>query len=585
MFDETLHAKALKNELNVSFGGHSAKGLKAENQDAFAALNTKAQEKESKGVIACLADGCSSAKNAKQASQLSVTHFINEYLNTPESWAVKKSVSKVLASLNQWLYSQSVNYNHLGQRQADWMTTFTALILKSATGYIFHLGDTRITRLRGNKIEAITRDHKVNDTLTRALGAQLHQEIDVYEVDLKADDIYILTCDGVHDVLPNSDIAKLINEHVNLERTNLENAAKAITELALARGSDDNVSCLLVKVENIAEQKLDELYHSLTRRKIPPALNVGQKIDDYTVIRKLHASSRSHIYLVQQAPDIPPVVLKAPSVNFEDDVHYLQGFIREGWVGQRINHLNVMKVLSTQSQSRFLYHICEYMDGQTLSDWKHDVPHPEITQVRSIIEQIVHALRAFQRLDMVHRDLKLDNVMIDAHGKVTLIDYGTVSVAAMDESVKQIADDCPQGTADYTAPETLITMHADFKSDLFSLGVIAYELLCSKLPYKPLPLNHVAPKDYSHWHYTSIRKYRADIPFWLDQALMKALAPKPELRYQAFSEFINDINKPNPYLESTANKSSIMKRDPVMVWKCISLCLFIALVCVLIIKT
>ena len=102
---------------------------------------------------------------------------------------------------------------------------------------------------------------------------------------------------------------------------------------------------------------------------------------------------------------------------------------------------------------------------------------------------------------------------------------------------------------------------------------------------KPLPLNHVAPKDYSHWHYTSIRKYRADIPFWLDQALMKALAPKPELRYQAFSEFINDINKPNPYLESTANKSSIMKRDPVMVWKCISLCLFIALVCVLIIKT
>ena len=80
MFDETLHAKSLKNELNVSFGGHSAKGLKAENQDAFAALNTKAQEKESKGVIACLADGCSSAKNAKQASQLSVTHFINEYL-------------------------------------------------------------------------------------------------------------------------------------------------------------------------------------------------------------------------------------------------------------------------------------------------------------------------------------------------------------------------------------------------------------------------------------------------------------------------------------------------------------------------
>ena len=81
MFDETQKASALTNELNVEFGGHSSKGIKTENQDAFAALNTQAQEKESKGVIACLADGCSSAKNAKQASQLSVTHFINEYLN------------------------------------------------------------------------------------------------------------------------------------------------------------------------------------------------------------------------------------------------------------------------------------------------------------------------------------------------------------------------------------------------------------------------------------------------------------------------------------------------------------------------
>ncbi|WP_338362977.1 bifunctional protein-serine/threonine kinase/phosphatase [uncultured Pseudoalteromonas sp.] len=578
MFYETQHAQVRNNTLDVSFGGHSDAGIKDENQDAFAALNTEHEQKETKGAVACIADGCSSAKNAKQASQLSVIHFINEYLNTPDSWAVKKSVSKVLASLNQWLYSQSVNYNHLGQRQADWMTTFTALILKSATGYIFHLGDTRITRLRDNQIEAITRDHKVNDTLTRALGAQPHQEIDVYEVELKADDIYILTCDGVHDVLPYSEIVNEINAH-----NNLEFAAKAITSRAIAQGSDDNVSCLLVKVNSIAQQNLDELYQTLTQRKIPPALNVGQVIDGYTVIRKINESSRSHIYLVQQAPDTPPVVLKAPSVNFEDDVHYLQGFIREGWVGQRIDHPNVMKVLNTQSQSRFLYHICEYMDGQTLSDYKHDVPYLEIAKVRSIVKQIVHALRAFQRLDMVHRDLKLDNVMIDAHGKVTLIDYGTVSVAAMNESVMQIADECPQGTIDYTAPETLISLHADFKSDMFSLGVIAYELLCSKLPYKTLPINHT-PIDYSHWQYTSIRKYRADIPFWLDQALMKALAPKPELRYHAFSDFLTDISKPNPQLQSSANKIPIMKRDPVLVWKSISLCLFIILLCVLIIK-
>jgi serine/threonine protein kinase/serine/threonine protein phosphatase PrpC len=579
MFDETATVKTIKNELIVSFGGNTSKGIKDVNQDAFAALNTKTSEKEIKGVVACLADGCSSAKKAKEAAQLSVTYFINEYLNTPDSWAVKKSVSKVLTSLNQWLYSQSAHQNYIGQRQADWMTTFSAIILKSTTGYIFHLGDTRVTRLRGKDMEPLTRDHKVNDSLTKALGAELHQEVDVVQCELKQGDIYILTCDGVHDVLSQTDIASEINK-----QSNLELAAQHITQLAINKGSTDNVTCLLVKIDQLPEQNLEELYRSLTMRKIPNSLSVGQTIDQYTVIRKLHASARSHIYLVQESAQQPPVVLKAPSINFEEDIHYLQGFIREGWVGQRINHPNVMKVLSTAPESRFLYHICEYMDGQTLADFKHDVPYLEITQVRSIIEQIVQALRAFQRLDMVHRDLKLDNVMIDAHGKITLIDYGTVSVGAMDESVHQIADECPQGTADYTAPETLLTMHADFKSDLFSLGVIAYELLCSKLPYKPLSANQVAPKDYSHWQYISIRSHRADIPFWLDQALMKALAPKPELRYQAFSEFIYDINKPNPNLEGTINKTSLLKRDPILVWKSISMFLFVILIFVLIYK-
>lgn len=568
------------NELQVSFGGHSGPGNKADNQDAFAALHTKGHDLDYKGIVACIADGCSSAKFAKEAANLSVSHFINEYLATEPSWSVKKSVSKVLASLNLWLYSQTPTNSQQTHRQAHWMTTFSALILKSTTGYIFHLGDTRVAQFRDGELTQLTRDHKVNQHLTKALGAELHQEVDVYQFEIKQQDIYVLSCDGVHDFVTQTHIIECINSDNDLEA-----AAKAITQRAIAQGSDDNVSCLLVKVQQIPKKCLDERYRDLTKRKIPAVLQVGQQLDQYKVLRQIYASTRSHIYLVQSNEYSAPVVLKTPSINFAEDLHYLQGFMREGWVGQRINHPNVMKVLSTADDSDFLYHICEYMDGQTLRQWQADTPDPQLSQVRNIALQIVQALRAFQRLDMVHRDLKPDNVMIDAHGKVTLIDYGTVKIAAMHDDINQIVDECPQGTLGYTAPETLVTLNADFKSDLFSLAVIIYELLSGQLPYKSLSSAQQAPSGSTLWHYRSIRDYRSDIPFWFDQTLMKATAVKPEHRYSSFSEFINDLNTPNSQLSITPiDKPGFYQRNPVMVWQVIAICLFLCLLAVLIIK-
>ncbi|MDQ9093713.1 bifunctional protein-serine/threonine kinase/phosphatase [Pseudoalteromonas haloplanktis] len=573
-----IAAAHVVNELRVSFGGHSASGIKADNQDAFAALNTQGHERDHKGIVACIADGCSSAKFAKEAANLSVSHFINEYLATEPSWSVKKSVSKVLASLNLWLYSQTPTNSQQTHRQAHWMTTFSALILKSTSGFIFHLGDTRVAQFRDGELTQLTRDHKVNQHLTKALGAELHQEVDVYQFELKQHDIYVLSCDGVHDFLSKTQIIECINSEQDLEA-----AAKAITQLAIAQGSDDNVSCLLVKVQQLPKKCLDERYRDLTKRKIPSVLQVGQQLDQYKVLRQIYASTRSHIYLVQSDEYTAPVVLKTPSVNFAEDLHYLQGFMREGWVGQRIDHPNVMKVLSTADDSAFLYHICEYMDGQTLRQWQADNPKPQISQVRNIALQIVQALRAFQRLDMVHRDLKPDNVMIDAHGKVTLIDYGTVKIASIHDDIHQITDECPQGTLGYTAPETLQTLNADFKSDLFSLAVIVYELLSGHLPYKSLSSNQSTSSSSTFWHYRSIRDYRNDIPFWFDQTLMKATAVKPEHRYSSFSEFINDLNTPNSQLNMTViDKPSFYQRNPVMVWQVIAIGLFLCLLTVLI---
>jgi serine/threonine protein phosphatase PrpC len=601
--------KGNENKLSLSFGGYSCAGKKAQNQDVFAALIPQENDIVSKGIVATIADGVSSASKAAEAAQLSVTQFINDYYATPETWSTQKSAAKVLTSLNQWLYSQSDGIN---KQSTEWLTTFSALIVKSSTGYIFHVGDTRISLFRENKISAITHDHNRKQShghtvLTRALGADSRLKVDAHQVDIQAGDIYLLTCDGVHEYLTDKQIsAELLklNKQNDSPPTNqaLEQGSRQLTQLAIEHGSDDNVSCLLVYINSTPNRELIEIERDLLNKTIPPALSIGMKLDGYKVCKIIHASTRSHIYLVESLiensvenfdgnltdnatenkTDKTLSVLKVPSENFSDDPFYLQGFMREAWLGERINHQHVMKIKTANINSPFLYHICEYINGQTLTQWMFDNPLPNIAQVRDIIQQITHALRTFQRLELVHRDLKPDNIMIGSNGQIKLIDYGTVLIASLAENSDTLTETQPQGTLNYIAPETLLTLKADHQSDLFSLGVIAYEMLCGELPYKPMRRAEVCFSDYSQWQYRSIKQFRGDFPIWLDLALEKSTKANPNFRYHAFSEFNADLNKPNLSAIEDYKNQPIMQRNPVQFWQGISALLFMVLTIVLI---
>jgi len=581
--------------LTVSIGGYSSAGLKAENQDAFAALTPKAAEISAKGAVAVIADGVSSASNAAQASQLSVTQFISDYYGTPATWSTQKSASKVLSSLNQWLFSQDSQLTHHQQsglhQSQQWLTTFSAIILKSTSGYIFHVGDSRISQYRQQKLDSITRDHNHKQgskhvVLTRALGADSRLKVDFHKVDLQVNDIYLLTCDGVHDFISQETLKKHLNQLPEKPTNNdLEHTSQIIVQDALEQGSDDNLSCLLVHVASMPNRNLDEIERDLLSKAIPPALKEGMMLDGYKVRKIIYQSNRSHLYLVENEAaqadiaktDKNLMVLKVPSHNFSDDTLYLQGFKREAWVGERIDHANVMKIRSASPNSKFLYHLCEYIDGQTLTQWMQDNPKPNIDQVRKIISQIIAALRVFQRLELVHRDLKSDNIMIDQLGQVKIIDYGTVKVASLLEDRQTINETVPLGTMNYTAPETLLTLQADNRSDLFSLGVICYEMLCGQLPYKPMKHSGVQFEQYSQWQYLSIKQYRPELPLWLDLALRQATNADPESRYQSFSEFQTDLNKPNISAVEQFKTQPLLQRDPVKFWQTCSLILFFLL--------
>ncbi|MBL4911372.1 MAG: bifunctional protein-serine/threonine kinase/phosphatase [Alteromonadaceae bacterium] len=620
-------------KLSLAIGGYSCAGIKSENQDAFAAHTPSNYELVTKGAVAVLADGVSSASKAAEAAQMAVTQFIAEYYATPETWSTKKSAGKVLNSLNQWLFSQgsvleTPSFDGTKSRDSElrqddnyyeqyqqWLTTFTALIIKSTTGFVFHVGDSRLSLFQQQKIRQITKDHnqkqgRNNIVLTRALGADSRLKVDVHQLDLQENDLYMLSCDGVHDFISKKVLRDiLLTLPLKPDNQALEQVSKTIVEQALAAGSDDNVSCLLVSVNQLPTKQLDEIERELLAKAIPPALKVGQKIDGYKVLKVLHASTRSHLYLVQQdlvlheqssAPALKqktnqgikqaqPLVLKAPSANFIDDSIYLQGFIREAWVGERIDHTNVMRIKEPEHNSQFLYHLCEHIDGQTLTDWMHDNPKPTIEQVRNIVRQLVAALRAFQRLELVHRDLHPDNVMINANGQIKLIDYGTVWVAALAEKQDTLIETMPQGSLDYIAPETLISLKATYQSDLFSLGVIGYQLLCGELPFKPFSYSNMQQvigqsrqqQNFALWQYRSIKQFRPELPLWLDLMLEHATAPDITNRYDAYSELLTDLTTPNIAAVEAYQQQPLLQRNPVKFWQTTSLVLFIALIAAL----
>lgn len=560
--------------LEINIGGYTSAGVKSENQDAFAAYNATGLEAYYKGITAVVADGVSICERAKEASQVACTNFINDYYSTPETWTVKESAARVLNSLNSWLHQNGT------ARRSDFsemVTTFSSVIFKSTTAHIFHVGDSSIWRYQDQQLEQLTRSHSIpqrngNGLLSRALGMELHLEADYLSHELQQGDLFLLMSDGIESFID----AKELKQMLSVSYLSLEQCAKAIANKALANGSDDNLSVLLCKVDSLPQASLEETQRELSQRVIPPVMSIGNKIDDFVVEQILYSGTRSHLYLVRDNSN-KKLVLKTPSENFSDDAAALESFIREQWIGQQLNHPNVMQVYKRELDSTFMYNLYEYLPAQTLRGWSQDNPQPSLLAVRELAQQMVSGLRAFQRKSMIHRDLKPENVMVDEHGQIKLIDFGTVKVNGLAEISTALREHAPVGSVNYIAPEYLMGSEGAYRSDIFSLGVIIYELLCGELPFKAMSDKRI-PATYSYWQYRNIKEHRPDIPDWINGALEKACAPNPKDRYQAFSEFLHDLKQPNNSLVKANQSKPLAERNPVLLWQLISLALLIALV-------
>lgn len=570
-------------QLTISVGQYSDPGRKETNQDFHGVYIPKEPQLSSKGIAIALADGISSSDVSQIASEAAVKGFLEDYFCTSDAWSVKKSAQRVLIATNSWLHAQTRQSQYRYDNDRGYVCTLSAMVIKSTTAHIFHVGDTRIYRLRSNALEQLTHDHRFwisqdKSYLGRALGINSQLEIDYQALPVETRDIFLFATDGVYEYASPYFIINAVNASGN----DLHTAAKAIVDEAYGQGSPDNLTVQIVRIEDLPDLDADELYQQLTELPFPPTLDARVIIDDYKIVRELHSSSRSHVYLAVDNETQSPVVIKTPSIALRGDPAYLERFLMEEWIARRINSAYVLKPCAHTRKRNFLYIVTEYIDGRTLAQWMIDNPKPDMETVRGIVEQIAKGLRAFHRLEMLHQDLRPDNIMIDSTGTVKIIDFGSTRVAGLMEITTPIERSHLLGTAQYTAPEYFLGESGTTYSDIFSLGVIAYQMLSGKLPYGTEVSKARTRAAQKKLTYRSVLDEDREIPAWIDDALRKAVHPNPYQRYEELSEFIYDLRHPNQvFLNKT--RLPLIERNPLVFWKSVSLILAV-IVFVLLIK-
>jgi tRNA A-37 threonylcarbamoyl transferase component Bud32 len=531
-----------------------------------------------KGTCALISDSSSRNAIAKQAGDLSVRAFLADYFSTPEHWDVKTSATRVLHALNAWCYSQS---QHL--REGNYVAALSVVIYRGREAHLFHMGDTLVFRLRGAEFEKLSRDHVADlggyRYPSRALGLDGTIDIDYLSLSLKQGDIFLFTTRAVQGTLMPSDYVQLIRQDASDLDAACERLAEEANRRAESRGYGAEPFCFqLVRIDELPIEERDlpgGVYGDLP---IPPELDVGDRLDGLEVQEVLSRTAQSRVYRVRDMRSEREMVMKAPSPEISTRNAYLEHFMLQQWVVERVHSPFVVRIIQPSRPRRYLYYLMAHVQGETLETWAQRHPKACIAQRLDIANQLGKAVQALHNRDLLHQQIHPGNVLIDHHGKVLLTDFSACHMREMDgqkrsrELVHQV------GLTSHTAPEYALDDGVGRRSDQYSLASTVYWLLTGEIPYALSPDRLRSHTDLEQLVYRSASSRNSDVPEALDSALRRALSPQRALRYRRMSEFLRALRRSLGSEGGTSSERPTAKGMPVFFWQGVAGVLLLLLV-------
>ncbi len=554
--------------LRLAIGQHSEAGRKPLNQDFHGIAQPTAAQRRSRGIALAIADGISSSSVSQVASAAAVRGFLEDYYGTSEAWTVRRAAQCVLAATNGWLHAQTQRGDGRFDKDRGHVCTFSALVFKGREVHLLHVGDTRAYRVHATALEQLSHDHRVRldggqTYLGRALGISPHLEVDHACWPTEIGETYLLATDGAYEHLDAFLVINTISRHGD----DLQAAAQALVTTALARGSPDNATVMLARVESLPDTAGPPMRHE--RLRLPPRLTPRMEFEGYRVVRELYTSARSQVVLAVDAEG-REWALKLPSAEMGTDHRALDRFATEEWVARRVDSPHVVKAAPAEKRREHLFTAMEFISGQTLAQWMTDHPKPGLDEVRQLVGQIARGLQVLHRKEMLHQDLRPENLMIDRQGTVILIDLAAAHVAGLNEGWGDARATDIAGSLQYTAPEYFTGDGGTPLSELFSLAVLTYQMLTGALPYGLQLPQMRGSRDLHRLQYVPLRTRRPDLPEWLDRVLRKALHPQPARRQQALSEFAHDLYAPGAEFMGR-DRTPLQQRHPLLFWQVLAL--------------
>lgn len=267
-------------------------------------------------------------------------------------------------------------------------------------------------------------------------------------------------------------------------------------------------------------------------------LSKGQKINDrYEIVTSVGEGGMANVYLANDIILDRNVALKVLRGDLENNEKFIRRFQREAKSVSDLSHPNIVEVYDVGEEEGQHYIVMEYIDGKTLKQLVQKRGALTVAEVIDIMAQITDGLKSAHAAYIIHRDIKPQNIMIQDNGMIKITDFGI----AMSMNATQLTQtNSVMGSVHYLPPEQASGKTATMKSDIYSAGILMYELLTGSVPFKGDNAVEIALKQMKE-RIPSIRKQNPLIPQSVENIVLKATAKNPKNRYETIEEMHEDV--------------------------------------------
>jgi serine/threonine protein phosphatase PrpC len=550
----------------------SERGERPDNEDYVGSLATGHARSV---IIAAIADGVGGAKGGRVAAELAVRGFIEGCFGITVHTSPKEIALHSLESINRWIHAVGrVDPNLQGMA-----CTFTGLACNGRQAHVIHVGDSRLYRLRADRLELLTTDHRAGPgqrhVLTRAVGADSDLRIDYFTLQNELYDRYLFCTDGVHGGLNDDALREMLGRRAAPEET-----AKEIVDKALAARIGDNATALILDVVGLPPTDYTDIEATIANGAILPVPMVGALVNGFYLDTMLSDGRYTRVFRAIDQHQGRPVVLKFPKPLAGAERLMRGAFLRETWIASRVQSPFVGEILQLGADRQTQLYIAQpFYEGETLESRLKRKPALSLTAGLDIAQKLAKGIAALHRAGVIHRDIKPDNVIIQPPAAregvgVKLIDFG---VARLGQSPDALGIAEP-GTPSFMAPELFDGKPADATTDQFALGVTVYRLFTGQFPY-----GEIEPFTHPRFGISApLASRRPDLPAWLDKTIGRAIAVNPKDRYEDVLEFMFELEH-GAYRASPIQMQPkpLYHRNPLLFWKIVAGLLALALLALL----